>query len=326
MALRVLLADESHTIKKVFQLALQDYAVEVRPVNIGLDVLEVARKFEPDIIFADVLLQKKSGYDVCSEIKNDAQLQNTPVILMWSGFMDLDQDKVQASKANAKLEKPFDVGSLRKIVQDHVSKTKTQRLSGFLSFPDRPEFDEAPKKAEVPPPVEQNDKTGVWNMESFDPIDQFKPVALTKESRDQDLDLIEATNEDPAWTQKSLGQFKVKHDDTDVDIPLDYLVNEEDIEPPKNFYGAVDDQTQSKILHWDTEPEAPAAAVVMPPPPQPEIKKSEPTIPLEAIDQLVREKATAMIEEVIWKVVPELASRIIERELKKLLAEVHESI
>ena len=59
MALRVLLADESSTIKKVFQLALQDFAVEVRPVNIGVDVAMVAKNFKPDIIFADVMLQKK---------------------------------------------------------------------------------------------------------------------------------------------------------------------------------------------------------------------------------------------------------------------------
>ena len=43
MALRVLLADESSTIKKVFQLALQDFAVDVRPVNIGVDVLKVVK-------------------------------------------------------------------------------------------------------------------------------------------------------------------------------------------------------------------------------------------------------------------------------------------
>ena len=54
MALRVLLADESTTIKKVMQLALQEFAVEVKAVRSGLDVSEVARSFSPDIVFADV--------------------------------------------------------------------------------------------------------------------------------------------------------------------------------------------------------------------------------------------------------------------------------
>ena len=91
MALRVLLADESTTIKKVMQLALQDFAVEVKAVHSGLDVTEVARGFAPDIVFADVLLQKKNGYEVCAELKRDSKLNSIPTVLMWSSFMDLDE-------------------------------------------------------------------------------------------------------------------------------------------------------------------------------------------------------------------------------------------
>src|SRR5690606_27290914 len=112
MALRVLLADESSTIKKVFQLALQDFAAELKPVNLGVDVLPVAQSFKPDIIFADVLLQKRNGYEVSAELKQDPALKSIPVVLMWSGFMELDEDKYQASMANAQLEKPFDVAAL----------------------------------------------------------------------------------------------------------------------------------------------------------------------------------------------------------------------
>jgi CheY-like chemotaxis protein len=152
MALRVLLGDESSTIKKVFQLALQDFAVEVRPVNIGVDVVSVAQSFKPDIIFVDVLLQKKNGYDVSSELKQHHALKGIPVVLMWSGFMELDEDKFGASMANAQLEKPFDVTALRKLVTELVPKTSSQRLSQFLSFPKMPELEEPP--APPAPPAE----------------------------------------------------------------------------------------------------------------------------------------------------------------------------
>jgi CheY-like chemotaxis protein len=69
MALRVLLADESSTIKKVMQLALQDFGVEVKAVPIGVDVVQVAKSFEPDIIFADILLAKMNGYEVSKATK-----------------------------------------------------------------------------------------------------------------------------------------------------------------------------------------------------------------------------------------------------------------
>jgi two-component system cell cycle response regulator len=134
MALRVLLADESTTIKKVMQLALQDFAVEVKAVHAGVDVLDVARAFLPDIIFADVLLQKKNGYEVCAALKADRELKTIPVVLMWSSFMDLDAAQARSCGAEARLEKPFDVETLRKEVLELVPKTRSQRLAHFLEY------------------------------------------------------------------------------------------------------------------------------------------------------------------------------------------------
>lgn len=135
MALRVLLADESVTIKKVIQLALQDFAVEVKAVPVGLDVLEVSKSFQPDLVFADILLQKRSGYDVCRDLKKDAHTAAIPVILMWSSFMELDAKQVEACGADGRLEKPFEVEMLRKLVLDLVPRTRSQRLATFLEYP-----------------------------------------------------------------------------------------------------------------------------------------------------------------------------------------------
>lgn len=136
MALRVLLCDESSTIKKVMLLALQDFAVEVKAVHVGVDALEVARSYKPDIIFVDVLLQKKNGYEVCAELKADATTRHTPTVLMWSSFMELDQEQLERAKPSDKIEKPFDVETLRKLVLNLVPETRSQRLAHFLEFPE----------------------------------------------------------------------------------------------------------------------------------------------------------------------------------------------
>lgn len=146
MALRVLLADESVTIKKVIQLALQDFAVEVKAVPVGLDVLEVSKSFLPDLVFADILLQKRSGYDVCADLKKDGATAAIPVVLMWSSFMELDQRQVDACGADGKLEKPFEVDALRKLVLELVPRTRSQRLAHFLEYPSNIA---APMKQEV---------------------------------------------------------------------------------------------------------------------------------------------------------------------------------
>ncbi|MBC7371068.1 MAG: response regulator [Bdellovibrionaceae bacterium] len=149
MALRVLLADESSTIKRVMQLALQDFAVEVKSVPVGLDVLPVAKTFKPDIVFADVLLTKRNGYEVCMDLKNDPETVNLPVVLMWSGFMEIDEAKI--ALATAKLEKPFDAETLRQLVLDLVPKTQNNPVSPYLQFPKMPEFTESPIKNEDSP-------------------------------------------------------------------------------------------------------------------------------------------------------------------------------
>lgn len=135
MSLRVLLADESDTIKKVFQLALQDLNIEIKTVQSGLDVVNVAQSFRPQIIFADVLLQKKNGYDMCLEIKQTPALATIPVILMWSSFMELDQEQFKKSQAEDQLEKPFDADLLRNLVKKYVPSAGSNPISQFLKFP-----------------------------------------------------------------------------------------------------------------------------------------------------------------------------------------------
>ena len=90
MPLRILLADESTTIKKAFSLALSDLGAEIKSVPSGLDVMTVAIDFRPQLIFADVLLTKKSGYEVCREITASIETKHIPVILMWSNFMEFN--------------------------------------------------------------------------------------------------------------------------------------------------------------------------------------------------------------------------------------------
>jgi CheY-like chemotaxis protein len=310
MALRVLLADESSTIKKVFQLALQDYAVDVCAVSLGLDVLPVARQFKPDIVFCDVLLQKKSGYEVCAELKNDAQFKTVPVVLMWSSFMELDEDKLQAARSDGHLEKPFDVKDLRKIINDLVPRTRGQKLGGFLTFPKMPEIDAGGGMVAAPEP-----SPGNWNMENFDPIpaanqadpdalEGFEEVPLPPPPKMDQLgpaEDAELEKEATQWSAKPLGRFQV--DDRSQD-EINVQLNEDvaEISPDPEL---------------EIERPAARAAKTMPQPqtaPQIQLSQAE-------LQKLVHDQARAIIESIAWKVVPDLATQIIERELKRLLSE-----
>ncbi len=140
MSLRILLADESITIKKVMQLALQEYDVEVRSVPVGSDVVQIAKNFQPEIIFADVLLAKKNGYDVCADMKSEPGLNQIPFVLMWSGFLDFDEARAQQVHPEDRLEKPFDAETLRQLVKKLVPRLSVNPLQDHLIFPEMPEI------------------------------------------------------------------------------------------------------------------------------------------------------------------------------------------
>lgn len=140
MPLRILLADESTNIKKAFQIALGDLGAEIKSVPSGLDVLSVALDFKPTIIFADVLLSKKSGYEVCREITANHETKKIPVVLMWSNFMEFNTTLANQVGYGEKLEKPFDTAALRKIITRFYKETETHPLNGLIDFPNILEF------------------------------------------------------------------------------------------------------------------------------------------------------------------------------------------
>lgn len=310
MALRVLLADESATIKKVFQLALQDFAVEVRPVNVGVDVVPVAQNFKPDIVFADVLLQKRSGYEVSAELKHNLDLKDIPVVLMWSGFMELDEDKFQASQANAQLEKPFDVAALRKLVADLVPRTQNQKLSEFLTFPKMPDFDEpkpapqpvaaaAPSKPVAPPPPPA--AQGLEQEEDFQQV----PIPKMKGAQDK-------------------YRLNLKPEELDPEhVPVDYSEVDEKLDLDEDQFALHEPTRVNKEMVLASEPEVAdelevdASEENLPEPPSATGLNLSP----EQLEKIIREQSAEVIESVVWKVVPDLAAQIIERELNRLLKE-----
>ncbi len=280
MALRVLLADESVSIKKVMQLALQDFGVEVKSVGNGADVLPVARSFNPDIVFVDVLLSKRSGYDVCEELKNSTEFASVPVILMWSGFMEIDAQKAQSAKSSAQLEKPFDADSLRNLVKKLVPKIGENKIAEFLTHAPLPDFVDEPA---------QND---------FEEPEEFQQVPLPKMGSNENVPFeasavapTETESESEGWAHQDLSKYRIETPNLDepvVEEPLPVLQNE--VRAP-----------QSSLTFSQVNP--PPAVDIQP----------------QLVELILREKAPEVLQDMAWKMMPEIIERVVREELQKLL-------
>ena len=105
---KLLLADDSITIRKVVGIifANEDYILSV--VDNGNAALEKAREIIPDIILADVLMPGNTGYEVCAEVRRDPVLKDIPILLLTGAFEPFDEKKARESGADDFISKPFE--------------------------------------------------------------------------------------------------------------------------------------------------------------------------------------------------------------------------
>jgi two-component system cell cycle response regulator len=326
MALRVLLADESSSIKRVMQLALQDFGVEVKAVPVGLDVVSVTRSWSPDIIFVDTLLAKMSGYDVSAALKNTPDLKHLPIVLMWSSFLEVDEKKAQASQANRRLEKPFDAETLRAIVKELVPAVNDNALSNYLSFPNLPDFVE---KQQAPPahfaaststPVTHDDHTVI--MDDLDDPEDFSQVPLpnlyaNRNSNENHTDTHTDNSTEP-WKTDNLDRFKIQ-------IPKDDYGNFEE-----NF-GNIEDASivvtgaghGQQELHMSDLDDVVSTSNTKNRPISSTFESSSshssPSLDPAHAEHILREQVRAVLQEIAWKVIPDIAERIVREEIQKLL-------
>ncbi len=80
---RILVVDDEAAITRLLKLYLEGSgSYEVMTVNEGARALDVAREFQPDLVVLDLMMADMDGATVASEFKDEASLQDTPVIFL----------------------------------------------------------------------------------------------------------------------------------------------------------------------------------------------------------------------------------------------------
>lgn len=149
MPKQILLADDSITIQKVIALTFAGEDYKITAVDNGLDAIAKARELRPDIILADVVMPQKNGYEVSTEIKNDPELKNIPVLLLAGTFEPFDEDEAKKVGADGFIIKPFESQALIQKVKDLIAR----RAGGAGAAPPQPTAPRAvqPVAVSVPP-------------------------------------------------------------------------------------------------------------------------------------------------------------------------------
>jgi len=113
---KVLVVDDSLSVRKVVEKALEGRGLQVLSAASGAEAIESIERNRPDVVICDVILPDKDGYQICQYVRTHPAMSATPVLLI-SG---IDNGTVQARAAevrsNEVMFKPFGVDDLvRKI-------------------------------------------------------------------------------------------------------------------------------------------------------------------------------------------------------------------
>jgi CheY-like chemotaxis protein len=105
---RILLADDSPHAQRMGERILREEGFEVVTVTDGQTALMRLADVDPDVVFADVSLPRKSGYDICRDIKKSARHKHVRVILTAGLLETFDDVEASAVQCDGILKKPFE--------------------------------------------------------------------------------------------------------------------------------------------------------------------------------------------------------------------------
>ncbi len=105
---KVLFADDQPAMRALVAATLEnDGSIEFREAADGQEALDIALEWRPDVIFLDVMMSKKSGFEVCHILKNDPRTRSAKIVIL-SGLAPSGVHKSEGEdEADEYLMKPF---------------------------------------------------------------------------------------------------------------------------------------------------------------------------------------------------------------------------
>lgn len=118
--LKVMVIDDSRTIRRTAQMLLSEVGCEVITASDGFDALAKIVDHNPAVIFVDVLMPRLDGYQTCAVIKQNSTFKDVPVILLSSRDGLFDKARGRVIGSDQFLTKPFTKEELIEAIQAHV--------------------------------------------------------------------------------------------------------------------------------------------------------------------------------------------------------------
>jgi DNA-binding response OmpR family regulator len=174
MGKKILVADDSPTIRKLAESLLKKQGYEVLCAEDGADALGLAKTKKPDLIFWNDSLPILDGHSVCKELKGNEELKDTPLLILLTKDQAEKEQELVRMGADGFMVKPFHPKDILERVQEFLNRETTDFKDKMQKEP-RDELVCAEEKSGI-------DKTGKSSTSSKE-----------EEKTDESLDILETS-------------------------------------------------------------------------------------------------------------------------------------
>lgn len=113
--MKILIVDDEPHLRMLIQQTLEeleDEGVELLTAANGDEALDSIRDEQPNLVFLDVMMPRRNGFDVCNIVKNELGLAHIHIILLTAKGQEFDRLRGQEVGADLYMTKPFDPDAL----------------------------------------------------------------------------------------------------------------------------------------------------------------------------------------------------------------------
>ena len=196
MTAKLLLAEDSLTIQRVFEMTLRQSGISLTVVDNGEDAIRLAKEISPDIVVADVSLPGKDGFEVADELRSPEAGGTYPVLILAGTLSPFDEERFKKCGANGVLFKPFES-------QELIDKVESLLRSREEPAPAPGDEEQAPPSAEEP-----------WDFSDvLKEMEEEARASVSRADEAEDLGVGTAAAVGPAGSTLSLDDFDVSLED-----------------------------------------------------------------------------------------------------------------
>ncbi|MBB6218138.1 CheY-like chemotaxis protein [Anaerosolibacter carboniphilus] len=121
---KILIVDDEKNIILTLKMYLKKNGYDIQVATNGIEALDIALEYMPDLVFLDIVLPKMNGYLVCEALKDEALTKNIPIIFMSAKTQTEDIEKALAVGGSDYITKPFTPDQIKEILDKYLKEVQ----------------------------------------------------------------------------------------------------------------------------------------------------------------------------------------------------------